>query len=82
MPTVMRIAGFAVVIWPNDHRPAHVHVRGGGGEAVFNLRCPDGPPELRASYGFKLREINRIESALVIALTGLCAEWSRIHGDY
>ena len=82
MPTVMRIAGLAVVIWPNDHRPAHVHVRGGGGEAVFKLHCPDGPPELRKSFGFKLRDLNRIEGALLAEVVDLCAKWSKIHGDY
>ena len=37
MPTVLRIGGLRVVIYPNDHRPAHVHVIGDG-EAVFILR--------------------------------------------
>ncbi len=82
MPTVLRIDGMRVVIWPNDHRPAHVHVKGGGGEAVFNLHCPDGPPELRESYGFKLAEVNRIEDALVDVIATLCDEWRTIHGDY
>lgn len=47
MPTVLRIDGLRVVIYPNDHRPAHVHVIGRRCEALFFLRCPDGPPELR-----------------------------------
>ncbi len=41
-----------VVIYPNDHRPVHVHVIGGGREAVFDLHCPEGPPEIRENYGF------------------------------
>lgn len=82
MPTHMRIDGLRVVIWPNDHRPAHVHVKGADGEAIFNLRCPDGPPELRESYGFRLAELNRIEAALGAAIAALCAEWRTIHGDY
>ena len=64
MPTVMRIGGLRAVIWPNDHRPAHVHVKSGRAEAVFNLNCPGGPPELRESYGFRLGELNGIEAAL------------------
>lgn len=82
MPTVLRIDGLQVVIWPNDHQPAHMHVKGGGGEAVFNLDCPDGPPELRESYSFKLAEVNRIEDALVDAIATLCAQWRTIQGDY
>ena len=35
MPTVLIIGGWRVVIYPNDHRPAHVHVIGGGCEAVL-----------------------------------------------
>ena len=47
MPTILRVDGLRVVIYPNDHMPEHVHVIGGGGEALFNLHCPDGPPVLR-----------------------------------
>lgn len=43
MVTVLRGDGFRVVIYPNDHRPAHVHVIGAEHEAVFNLNCPAGP---------------------------------------
>ncbi|HEX4077252.1 MAG TPA: DUF4160 domain-containing protein [Rhizomicrobium sp.] len=75
MPTVLRIGGLRVVIWPTDHRPAHVHVKGAVGEAVFNLHRPGGPPALRESYGFKLADLNRIEDALVAAIAALCAEW-------
>jgi len=82
MPVVYRIGGLRVVIWPNDHRPAHVHVKGAEGEAVFNLNCPGGPPELRESYGFKVPDVNRIEEALVELVPTLCAEWRTIHGDY
>lgn len=56
MPTVVVIFGLRVVIYPNDHRPAHVHVIGNGCEAVFNLRCPKGPPELRENYGFSRKD--------------------------
>ena len=82
MPIVLRIGGLRVVIWPNDHRPAHVHVTGADGEAVFNLQCPGGPPALRESLGFKLADLNLIEAALAAAITALCAEWRMIHGDH
>lgn len=80
MPTVLRLDGLRVVIYPNDHRPAHVHVIGSDGEAVFNLHCPNGPPELRMSRGFGMRDVNRIGASLEQALPMLCAEWRRIHG--
>ena len=82
MPVVYRIGGLRVVIWPNDHRPAHVHVIGPNGEAVFILNCPEGPPELRERFGFRLREANEIAEALMGAIPALCEEWSKVHGSY
>ena len=80
MSTVDRINGLRVVIYPNDHRPAHVHVIGGDCEAVFKLRCPEGPPELRENYGFTPKKLRTIKRRLAARVTDLCAEWSRIHG--
>jgi hypothetical protein len=82
MPTVLTIFGLCVVIYPNDHRPAHVHVQGGGCEAVFNLHCPDGPPELRENYGFSQKELGKIAGALAENLAELCTKWRSIHGHY
>ena len=78
----MRIGALRVVIWPNDHRPAHVHVKGADGDATFDLNCPNGPPQLRESYGFRLAELNRIADALAAALGALCETWRMIHGDH
>lgn len=63
VPTVFRIGNLRVVIYPNDHRPAHVHVIGNGCEATFYLNCPNGPVTLRENFGFTHPEINRIEDA-------------------
>lgn len=82
MPTVLRFDGMRVVVYPNDRRPAHVHVIGSTGEAMFNLNCPDGPPELRESYGFARRDLGDIKTALAAHLAALCGEWRRIHGRY
>jgi len=80
VPTVLRFAGLRVVIYFNDHRPAHVHVVGRGCEAVFDLHCPAGPPELRENYGFSRRESATIESNLTASLSLLCQAWEGIHG--
>ncbi|WP_211455400.1 DUF4160 domain-containing protein [Collimonas antrihumi] len=82
MPTVLAIFGLRVTIYPNDHRPAHVHVIGQGCEAMFSLHCPDGPSELRENYGFSHKELNKIASGLNAGLTALCDKWSQIHGYY
>jgi hypothetical protein len=81
MPTVFKVDGLRVAVYPNDHRPAHVHVIGGGCEAVFKLNCPDGPPELRENYGFSKPELSRIGSTLAGRLALLCLEWGKIHGN-
>jgi len=80
MPTVLRFDGFNVVIYPADHIPSHVHVFGGGNEAIFNLNCPAGPAALRENYGFSRRDIARIRRTLDGAVPMLCREWRRIHG--
>jgi hypothetical protein len=82
MPTALRIGGLRVVIYPNDHRPPHVHVQGAGSEAVFLLNGPAGPPTLRGSFGFTTGELNRIRSVLAENLFALCEEWERIHDDH
>jgi hypothetical protein len=80
MPTVLRFEGLRVVIYPNDHRPAHVHVIGRGYESVFNLNCRVGPVELRENYGFSRRELTRIKTMLTEYLEELCRAWKEIHG--
>jgi hypothetical protein len=82
MPTIGRIDQLRIVVWPNDHRPAHVHVIGPDSEAVFNLNCPEGPAELRESFGFRLSELRRIEAALSNRLGALCVSWKEIHDRF
>ena len=75
-----KIDGLRVVIYLNDHRPAHVHVIGGVCEAVFKLNGPKGPLEVRENYGFSALTLSKIRSVLTSRLTRLCAEWDAIHG--
>jgi hypothetical protein len=80
MPTVLRVGAPQVTIYPNDHRPAHVHVIGDGHEAVFQLNCPAGPVTIRENYGFPARDVSRILSELLKNLAVLCNAWEYIHG--
>jgi hypothetical protein len=80
MPTILRLDGLRVVVYPNDHRPAHVHVIGKGCEAVFDLNCPAGPVELRENYRFSRRKISKIETGLMERVDELCRAWEVIHG--
>ena len=81
MSTILRIGSLRVVVYPNDHRPAHVHVIGNAKEAVFFLNEPNGPPELRENYGFSAKEIRQIRQRLNAHLNLLCEEWRRLHGE-
>jgi hypothetical protein len=58
VPKVFDQDGYRFFFYSNDHRPIHVHVRFGGGEAVFNV---EGTIELRESFGLKVRELARAE---------------------
>ena len=80
MPTVLTFDGLRVVIYPNDHRPAHVHVIGRGCETVFHLNCGAGPAELRENYGFSRREIKQVLDVLRHYSEELCRAWEQIHG--
>jgi hypothetical protein len=50
--------GFRFFFYSNEHRPIHVHVRKGGGEAVFEL---EGAVVLRESVGLKTKELRDAE---------------------
>jgi hypothetical protein len=80
VPTVLGFEGLRIMIYPNDHRPAHVYVIGRGCEAVLNLNCTAGPVGLRENYGFWRREIRRIVVVLVQRLVELCRAGEQIHG--
>jgi hypothetical protein len=80
VPTVLRFGGFRFVIYPNDHRPAHVRVIGAECEAVFDLHCAEGPCELRESYRFSKSAIRRIEKQINQQIDDLCVAWEAIHG--
>jgi hypothetical protein len=80
MPTVLRIGALRVAVYPNDHRPAHVHVIGNGHEAVFTLTDPAHSVAIRENYGFSARDLVRIQGVLVENLVALLSAWEGIHG--
>jgi hypothetical protein len=54
MPTIFEKDGFRFFFYNNEHRPIHVHVRYGGGEAVFNVE-----EQVELSKAEKLAEENK-----------------------
>jgi|SaaInlStandDraft_7_1057024.scaffolds.fasta_scaffold453053_1 hypothetical protein len=53
MPKIFEKDGFKFFFYSNEHKPIHVHVRYGGGEAVFYI---ENFVELRESQGLKVVE--------------------------
>jgi hypothetical protein len=79
MVTVLRAHGLRVVIFVNDHQPAHVHVFGDG-EAKINLLGSDGTPALVWADGMSRGEIRRAMRTVAEQQAALLARWEDIHG--
>ena len=79
MPTVPYEDGFRVMIFTQDHAPAHVHVFAKGFRAVVLLNGPNGPPTLREYVGFKRQELKAIFDLITNNLPLLCQTWDDIH---
>lgn len=62
MPKVFEKDGYKFFFYSNEHLPIHVHVRRGGGEAVFDV---EPAVELRESSGLKISELARAEALAI-----------------
>jgi hypothetical protein len=76
VPVVLREAGVRVVIYVNDHRPAHVHCFAGSGGAVVEL---EPQVTLRAAYGLSAQEQRRILDLVEARRGQLSRAWRRLH---
>lgn len=80
MPTIYRQDGFEVMIYTNDHRPAHVHIFKAEAEVIINLSTATGPPRVRTNIGMGRADERR---ALIIVAANddtFWVEWRRLHG--
>jgi hypothetical protein len=59
MPKIFEKDGFKFFFYSNEHLPIHVHVRHGGGEAVFVV---EGGVELRESQGLNVKDLGKAQS--------------------
>ncbi len=62
LPKVFEKDGFSFFFYSNEHRPIHVHVRHGDGEAVFEV---EDSVELRESQNMKLSELSKAHQLAV-----------------
>lgn len=76
MPTILRIDGLRVVVYPNDHPPAHVHVIGPGWVVVVNLLGP----EVREAIGCTEPNARRVLRVVDEHQAALMEAWKRYHG--
>ena len=79
MVTIYRGYGFQVVIFVDDHEPAHVHLFGDG-HAKINLAGRDGEPELVWAAGMKRNDVRRAMRIVSEQRTLFLARWEEIHG--
>jgi hypothetical protein len=77
--TVLRESGLRVVIFVDDHEPAHVHVFGDG-QAKINLTGPNGAPNLVWAQGMRQNEVRRAYELVVANQAMLLRRWEEIHG--
>lgn len=79
MVTIHRAQGLRVIIFTDDHEPAHVHVFGDG-QAKINLIGPDGAPALVWAQGMKTNEVRRAMQLVSGQQAQFLARWREIHG--
>ncbi len=79
MVTVLRAHGLKVVIYLDDHEPAHVHVFGDG-QAKIDLVGTNGSPELVWADGMKRNEIRRAMALVADHRDSLLERWKNLHG--
>jgi hypothetical protein len=86
MVTIHRALGLRVVVFIDDHEPAHVHVFGDGeakidfgdGEAKIDLSGDE--PRLVWAVGMKRSEVRRAIALAKEHHQDFTARWRQIHG--
>jgi hypothetical protein len=77
--TILRESGFRVVIYLDDHKPAHVHVIGAG-EAKIDLGTAGGAPELVWAVGMSRADLRKAMRIVEAHRDHLIERWSDVHG--
>lgn len=77
MPTVLVVFGFRFVIYLNDHKPPHVHVKKAGCELVVELKT--GKVIKNKGNLFKSSEIPGVVALVKKYEEILDARWREIH---
>lgn len=85
MGVVFRVGNNRILVWSDDHPPAHVHVS--GPDLRMKVLLGQGPDDLMVLYAFDgrgrdapLRMIRPILEAIADHWEESMAAWSAIHG--
>lgn len=77
MVTVHREGGFRIVIYKNDHEPAHVHVIKDG-EVIINLVGAGDRPQVKQAHGATNADVRRSLQIVTKQQASLLARWQEI----
>ncbi|MDR2013555.1 MAG: DUF4160 domain-containing protein [Rhodanobacter sp.] len=78
MVTIFRANGLRVVIFSDDHEPAHVHVFGDG-QVKIDLAGTDGKPELVWAENMKRSDVRRAMKIVTEQRAAFLTRWRAIH---
>jgi Domain of unknown function (DUF4160) len=84
MPTIVKRDGFRVVIYPNDHDPAHVHVIKNSGEVRIHLGNKDlseKPYLITVEGDISNKDVAKALNLVCEYQSELLIKWSEIHGS-
>ena len=77
---MLRADGLRVVIYLNDHLPAHVHVLGDGEAKITLMGSQQGVPELVWADNMTRGEVRRSMRIVAEQRAFLLQRWEDIHG--
>ena len=78
MPQVLEQNGFRVMIYPDDHRPAHVHIYKSG-LIVIRLNNRRTLPSIREIVGMSRKDARDALLLVIEHKKMLVKEWRKIH---
>jgi hypothetical protein len=81
MPTVLRVGNLRIVIFANDHRPAHVHIISPTGEAKVRIGTLSRKPSLLQNDGLSRKELGAALEIIDQEWKLLRQRWKEIHGN-
>jgi hypothetical protein len=82
MPTVLRRAGFRVVVFPppREHGPPHVHVQDSEGEVVIELATTRRRQRIRRVSGMHDNNVVKVWRLVEAHADYLLTCWRKYHG--